>query len=175
MSKEIDSTVEVMQSYLRERFISPEVLEKAKHRVDKLKDFYSRLAKIHQDFPKYYYKYHDIWSSERRKTVSALAFLHWLETKNLLMHEEVEMKLRLDIKIGDYLEGICLMSRELPRYVENQVNAGDYDCSRMMNFLKELNEAFQEVDETQFDCIRDDLGRVERISFDAKHRSSQMV
>lgn len=49
------------------------------------------------------FRYHGDWRSETQTAVSLLAFLHWLETGNLLKHEEAEKKL------GCELYSLCLM------------------------------------------------------------------
>lgn len=38
-------------------------------------------------------RYHGDWKTETQTVVSLLAFLHWLETGNLLIHKEAEEKL----------------------------------------------------------------------------------
>ncbi|KAI3877710.1 hypothetical protein MKW98_020191 [Papaver atlanticum] len=122
----------------------PEVLERAKSQIEVLKELYSKLAEILKECPGQYYR------SETQTAVSLIVLLHWLETGDLLMHKETEAKLGLGssefgLDIEDYLTGVCFMSNELPRYVVNQVTAGDYDCPRkVLNFLTELHAAFLE-------------------------------
>lgn len=41
----------------------------------------------------FWVRYHGDWRSEAQTVVSLLAFMHWLETGNLLMHEEAGEKL----------------------------------------------------------------------------------
>lgn len=38
-------------------------------------------------------RYHGDWKSETQTVVSLLAFMHWLETGTLVLHNEVEEKL----------------------------------------------------------------------------------
>lgn len=38
-------------------------------------------------------RYHGDWRGETQTVVSLLAFMHWLETGNLLLHTEAEEKL----------------------------------------------------------------------------------
>ena len=39
------------------------------------------------------FRYHGDWRGETQTVVSLLAFMHWLETGNLLLHTEAEEKL----------------------------------------------------------------------------------
>ena len=39
------------------------------------------------------FRYHGDWRSETQTAVSLLAFIHWLETGELLLHPEAEEKL----------------------------------------------------------------------------------
>ncbi|XP_048127563.1 translin isoform X2 [Rhodamnia argentea] len=149
---EIESTTRLMYSSLLLVYLSrplPEVLDKAKAHIGTLKDQYSQLAAILRECPDQYYRYHGDWRSETQTAVCHLAFAHYLETGNLLLHNEAGEKLGLNnsqfgLDIEDYLVGVCFMSNELPRYVVNQVTAGDYDCPRKVwKFLTELNAAFR--------------------------------
>ncbi|KAF9594761.1 hypothetical protein IFM89_034744 [Coptis chinensis] len=96
VTNEIESTLRVMQSGLllvhQSRPI-PEVLEKGKVQIDVLKELYGRLAEILKDCPGQYYRYHGDWRSETQTGVSLIAFLHWIETGDLLTHTEAEEKL----------------------------------------------------------------------------------
>ncbi|XVE76164.1 hypothetical protein DITRI_Ditri12bG0151100 [Diplodiscus trichospermus] len=127
----------------------PEVLEKAKAQINVLKDLYNKLAEVVRECPGQYYRFHGDWRGETQMVVSLLAFMHWLETGTLLMHTEAEEMLGLNnsdfgLDVEDYLVGICFMSNEMPRYVVNQVTAGDYDCPRkMLKFLTDLHAAFR--------------------------------
>ncbi|GAB2235761.1 hypothetical protein Droror1_Dr00026202 [Drosera rotundifolia] len=159
-----------------------EVLEKAKGQIDVVKDKFKRLAGILQECPEQYYRYHNDWRTETQTVVSLLAFMHWLETGNLLMHAEVQEKLGLNgsdfgLDIEDYLVGICFMSNELPRYVVNQVSSGDYDCPRkVLNFITELHAAFRMLNlrndflRKKFDGMKYDLRKVEEVYYDVKIR-----
>ncbi|KAH7662844.1 Translin family protein [Dioscorea alata] len=159
-----------------------EVLEKAARQIEVLKGHYGRLAEILLECPGQYYRYHGDWRSETQTAVSLLAFLHWLETGNLLKHEEAEKKLGLGVSefgldIEDYLIGICFMSNELPRYVVNQVTAGDYDSPRkVLKFLTDLHAAFRMLNlrndflRKKFDGMKYDLRRVEEVFYDVKIR-----
>ncbi|KAK3033742.1 hypothetical protein RJ639_034517 [Escallonia herrerae] len=159
-----------------------EVLEKAKSQIGVLKELFSRLAEIVRECPGQYYRYHGDWKSETQTVVSLLAFMHWLETGSLLMHSEAEDKLGLNnsefsLDIEDYLVGICFMSNELPRYVVNQVTAGDYDCPRkVLKFLTDLHAAFRMLNlrndflRKKFDGMKYDLKRVEEVHYDVKIR-----
>ncbi|XP_057475136.1 uncharacterized protein LOC130763263 isoform X3 [Actinidia eriantha] len=81
------------------------------------------------------------------------------------------------LDIEEYLIGICFMSNELPRYVVNQVTAGDYDCPRkVLKFLTELHAAFRMLNlrndflRKKFDGMKYDLRRVEEVYYDVKIR-----
>ncbi|OAY73221.1 Translin [Ananas comosus] len=159
-----------------------EVLEKTKLQIEVIKGLFGRLAEILRERPDQYYRYHGDWRSETQTVVSLLAFLHWLETGSLLMHTEAEKKLGLDssefgLDIEDYLIGLCFMSNELPRYVVNQVTAGDYDCPRkVLKFLTDLHAAFRMLNlrndflRKKFDGMKYDLRRVEEVYYDVKIR-----
>ncbi|CAL9204053.1 unnamed protein product [Musa hybrid cultivar] len=161
---------------------NPEVLEKAKVQIEVLKDLFGELAEILRECPGQYYRYHGDWRSETQAAVSLIAFLHWLETGNLLVHAEAEKKLGLDnsefgLDIEDYLIGICFMSNELPRYVVNQVTAGDYDCPKnVLKFLTDLHSAFRMLNlrndflRKKFDGMKYDLRKVEEVYYDVKIR-----
>ncbi|XP_009382137.2 uncharacterized protein LOC135584115 [Musa acuminata AAA Group] len=161
---------------------NPEVLEKAKVQIEVLKDLFGGLAEILRECPGQYYRYHGDWRSETQAAVSLIAFLHWLETGNLLVHAEAEKKLGLDnsefgLDIEDYLIGICFMSNELPRYVVNQVTAGDYDCPKnVLKFLTDLHSAFRMLNlrndflRKKFDGMKYDLRKVEEVYYDVKIR-----
>ncbi|KAI8563328.1 hypothetical protein RHMOL_Rhmol03G0103800 [Rhododendron molle] len=182
---EIESASRLMHSSLllvHQSSPVPEVLEKAKAQIGVLKEIFHRLAEILCECPGQYYRYHGDWRSETQTVVSLLAFLHWLETGNLLVHTEAEEKLGLNnsqfgLDIEDYLVGICFMSNELPRYVVNRVTAGDYDCPRkVLKFLTDLHAAFRMLNlrndflRKKFDGMKYDLRRVEEVYYDVKIR-----
>ncbi|GAB4833629.1 hypothetical protein Ancab_031876 [Ancistrocladus abbreviatus] len=185
VAMEIESVTRVMHANLllvhQSRPVA-EVLEKAKGQISVLKEHFNRLAEILQECPGEYYRYHNDWRSETQTVVSLLAFMHWLETGSLLMHTEAEVKLGLNtsdfgLDTEDYLVGICFMSNELPRYVVNQVTAGDYDCPRkVLNFLTELHAAFRMLNlrndflRKKFDGMKYDLRKVEEVYYDVKIR-----
>ncbi|XP_073129123.1 uncharacterized protein [Henckelia pumila] len=185
ISREIESTTRLMHYSLlliHQSQPVPDVLEKAKEQINVLKNLYSRLAEIMQEYPGQYYRYHGDWRSETQTAVSLLAFMHWLETGHLLHHTEVEEKLGLKLlefglDIEDYLIGICFMSNELPRYVVNQVTAGDYDSPRrVLKFLTDLHASFRMLNfrndflRKKFDGMKYDLKRVEEVYYDVKIR-----
>ncbi|CAN4126150.1 unnamed protein product [Withania somnifera] len=159
-----------------------EVIEKAKSQTGVLKELYGRLSEILRECPGEYYRYHGDWKSETQTVVSLLAFMHWLETGTLVLHNEVEEKLGLTptefgLDVDDYLIGICFMSNELPRYVVNQVTAGDYDCPRkVLKFLTDLHAAFRMLNlrndflRKKFDGMKYDLRKVEEVFYDVKIR-----
>ncbi|KAM5559776.1 hypothetical protein ABKV19_021120 [Rosa sericea] len=182
---EIESTTRFIHSSLllvHQSRSTPEVLEKPKTQIVVLKELYNRLAEIVRESPGGYYRYHGDWKSETQTVVSVLAFMHWLETGTLLLHTEAEEKLGLSgsefgLDVEDYLVGICFMSNELPRYVVNQVTAGDYDCPRkVMKFLTDLHAAFRLLNlrndflRKKFDGMKYDLRRVEEVYYDVKIR-----
>ncbi|MQM07564.1 hypothetical protein Taro_040409 [Colocasia esculenta] len=110
---EMEAAIRVMQSailLLHQSLPVPEVLAKAGAQVGVLKELFGRIGEILRECPGQYYRYHGDWRSETQTVVSLLAFLHWLETGNLLMHREVEEKLGLDasefgLDTEDYLIG----------------------------------------------------------------------
>ncbi|KAL3825897.1 hypothetical protein ACJIZ3_021926 [Penstemon smallii] len=185
VAQEIESATRLTQSSLllihQSRPI-PEVLEKAKGQIGVVRELFSKLADIIREYPGQYYRYHGDWKSETQTVVSLLAFMHWLETGALLLHAEAEEKLGLKpsefgLDIEDYLVGICFMSNDLPRYVVNQVTAGDYDCPRkVMKFLTDLHAAFRMLNlrndflRKKFDGMKYDLRRVEEVYYDVKIR-----
>ncbi|CAH9113854.1 unnamed protein product [Cuscuta epithymum] len=160
----------------------PEVLEKAKVQVALVKQHYSKLSEILQECPGQYYRYHGDWRSETQTVVSLLAFMHWLETGTLLLHNEAEDKLGLNasdfgLDIEDYLTGLCFMSNEMPRYVVNRVTAGDYDCPRqVLKFMTDLHAAFRMLNlrndflRKKFDGMKYDLRKIEEVYYDVKIR-----
>ncbi|KAL6141953.1 hypothetical protein ACLB2K_060238 [Fragaria x ananassa] len=182
---EIESTTRLIHSGLllvHQSRSTPEVLEKPKTQIAVLKELYNRLAEIVRESPGRYYRYHGDWKSETQTVVSLLAFMHWLETGTLLLHNEAEETLGLNgsefgLDVEDYLVGICFMSNELPRYVVNQVTAGDYDCPRkVMKFLTDLHASFRLLNlrndflRKKFDGMKYDLRRVEEVYYDVKIR-----
>ncbi|KAJ0624596.1 putative Translin family [Helianthus annuus] len=185
VATQIESTTRMMHSSLllihQSRPIQ-EVLEKAKTQIDVLKELFSQLAEIVRERPGEYYRYHGDWRTEAQQVVSLFAFMHWLETGELLIHTEVEEKLGLNasefgLDVEDYLIGICFMSNELPRYVVNQVTAGDYDCPRkVLKFLTDLHASFRLLNlrndflRKKFDGMKYDLRRVEEVYYDVKIR-----
>ncbi|XP_038691902.1 translin [Tripterygium wilfordii] len=185
VAMEIESSTRLMQASLllvHQSGPVPEVLEKAKAQIDVLKDQYCRLAEVLHECPGQYYRYHGDWRSETQSVASLLAFMHWLETGNLLLHTEAEEKLGLNnldfgLDIEDYLVGICFMSNEMPRYVVNRVTAGDYDCPRkVLKFLTDLHASFRMLNlrndflRKKFDGMKYDLRRVEEVYYDVKIR-----
>ncbi|OVA10102.1 Translin [Macleaya cordata] len=158
----------------------PEVLEKAKVQIDILKELYRRLAEILKECPGQYYRYHGDWRSETQTAVSLIVFLHWLETGNLLMHRETEEKLGCTFNFLTSLSPfrcVIFQLRRIPRYVVNQVTAGDYDCPRkVLKFLTELHAAFRMLNlrndflRKKFDGMKYDLRRVEEVYYDVKIR-----
>ena len=81
------------------------------------------------------------------------------------------------LDVEDYLIGVCFMSNELPRYVVNQVTAGDYDCPRkVLKFLTDLHAAFRMLNlrndflRKKFDGMKYDLRKVEEVYYDVKIR-----
>ncbi|WJZ93112.1 hypothetical protein VitviT2T_012074 [Vitis vinifera] len=185
IAMEIESATRLMHANLllvhQSRSV-PEVLEKASSQIAVLKKLYNQLGVVLQECPGQYYRYHGEWRSETQTAVSLLTFMHWLETGNLLMHTEAEQKLGLNasdfgLDIEDYLIGVCFMSNELPRYVVNQVTAGDYDCPRkVLKFLTDLHAAFRMLNlrndflRKKFDGMKYDLRRVEEVYYDVKIR-----
>ncbi|OMO72445.1 Translin [Corchorus capsularis] len=182
---EIEAATRIMQASLllvHQSKPIPEVLEKAKSQINVLKDLYNKLAEVVRECPDQYYRYHGDWRSETQMVVSLLAFMHWLESGALLMHTEAEEKLGLNnsdfsLDVEDYLVGICFMSNEMPRYVVNQVTAGDYDCPRkVLKFLTDLHAAFRMLNlrndflRKKFDSMKYDLKRVEEVYYDVKIR-----
>lgn len=182
---EIESATRLMHSCLllvHQSRPLPEVLEKAKGQIDVLKELYHRLAQVLSECPGQYYRYHGDWRSETQMVVSLLTFMHWLESGCLLTHSEAEEKLGLNtsdfgLDVEDYLVGVCFMSNELPRYVVNQVTAGDYDCPRkVLKFLTDLHAAFRMLNlrndflRKKFDGIKYDLRKVEEVYYDVKIR-----
>ncbi|KAK8561916.1 hypothetical protein V6N13_148940 [Hibiscus sabdariffa] len=182
---EIESATRLMQASLllvHQSKPIPQVLEKANAQINVLKDLYNKLAEVVRECPGQYYRYHGDWRSETQMVVSLLAFMHWLETGNLLMHAEAEEKLGLNdsdfaLDLEDYLVGICFMSNEMPRYVVNQVTAGDYDCPRkVLKFLTDLHAAFRMLNlrndflRKKFDSMKYDLRKVEEVYYDVKIR-----
>ncbi|XP_023540864.1 translin [Cucurbita pepo subsp. pepo] len=185
VAMEIESSTRLMQASLllvHQSRLAPEVLEKPKVQVGLLKSLYKRLAEILRESPGLYYRYHGDWRSETQTAVSLLAFIHWLETGELLLHPEAEEKLGLNesdftLDVEDYLIGICFMSNELPRYVVNQVTVGDYDCPRkVLKFFTDLHAAFRMLNlrndflRKKFDGMKYDLRRVEEVYYDVKIR-----
>ncbi|GJU72612.1 translin [Tanacetum coccineum] len=185
VATEIESNTRVMHSVVllvhQSRPIT-EVLEKTKTHIDVLKQLFSQLSEIVRESPGQYYRYHGDWRTEAQQVVSLLAFMHWLETGDLLIHTEVEEKLGLNaaefgLDVEDYLIGICFMSNELPRYVVNQVTAGDYDCPRkVLKFLTDLHASFRLLNlrndflRKKFDGMKYDLRKVEEVHYDVKIR-----
>ncbi|KAJ7976938.1 Translin family protein [Quillaja saponaria] len=182
---EIESTTRLMHASLllvHQSRPTPELLEKAKSQIAVLKGLYNRLAEVLSQCPGQYYRYHGDWRSETQSVVSLLTFTHWLETGSLLVHSDVEEKLGLNnsefgLDIEDYLVGVCFMSNELPRYVVNQVTAGEYDCPRkVLKFLTDLHAAFRMLNlrndflRKKFDGMKYDLRKVEEVYYDVKIR-----
>ncbi|XP_027349336.1 translin [Abrus precatorius] len=182
---EIESTTRLMYASLllvHQSRPTPEILEKAKSQINVLKEQYKQLAEILGGCPGQYYRFHGDWKSETQSVVSMLTFMHWLETGSLLEHKEAEEKLGLNrsefgLDVEDYLIGVCFMSNELPRYVVNQVTAGDYDCPRkVLKFLTDLHAAFRMLNlrndflRKKFDGMKYDLRKVEEVYYDVKIR-----
>ncbi|CAN1143106.1 TSN [Linum perenne] len=182
---DIESTTRSMQaSLLRVHQSRPvqEILEETKVQIGTLRELYKQLAEIVREVPGQYYRYNGDWRSETQSVVSLLAFMHWLETGDLLMHSEAEEKLELNgsdfnLDVEDYLVGICFMSNEMPRYVVNQVTSGNYDCPRkVLKFLTDLHAAFRMLNlrndflRKKFDGMKYDLRRVEEVYYDVKIR-----
>ncbi|KAL7170185.1 hypothetical protein ACSBR2_035109 [Camellia fascicularis] len=172
VAREIESVTRLIYSFLllvhQSRPI-PEVLEKVKAQISKLKELFHRLAGILRECPGQCYRYHGDWRSETQTVVSLLGFMHWLETG---MNTS-----EFGLDIEDYLIGICFMSNEMPRYVVNQVTAGDYDCPRkVLKFLTDLHAAFRMLNlrndllRKKFDGMKYDLRRVEEVYYDVKIR-----
>ncbi|PON60342.1 Translin [Parasponia andersonii] len=182
---EIESTARLIHAdllHVHQSRPTPEVLEKPKAQIGVLKELYNRLAEVLRECPSQHYRYHGDWRGETQTVVSLLAFMHWLETGNLLLHTEAEEQLGLNdpefgLDVEDYLVGLCFLSNELPRYVVNQVTAGDYDCPRkVLKFLTELHAAFRMLNlrndflRKKFDSMKYDLRRVEEVHYDVKIR-----
>ncbi|KAK7337082.1 hypothetical protein VNO77_17641 [Canavalia gladiata] len=182
---EIESTTRLMYAsvlLVHQSRPTPDLLQKAKSQINVLKEQYTQLAEILGGCPGQYYRYHGDWRSETQSVVSLLTFMHWLETGSLLEHKEAEEKLGLNssefgLDVEDYLIGVCFMSNELPRYVVNQVTAGDYDCPRkVLKFLTDLHAAFRMLNlrndflRKKFDGMKYDLRKVEEVYYDVKIR-----
>ncbi|XP_022841644.1 translin isoform X2 [Olea europaea var. sylvestris] len=185
VAMEIESTTWLMHSsvlLIHHSISISDVIEKAKQQIGGLRELYNKLAEIIRECPDQYYRYHGDWRTETQTVVSLLSFIHWLETGTLLLHTEAEAKLGLNptefgLDVEDYLIGICFMSNELPRYVVNQVTAGDYECPRkVLKFLKDLHAAFRMLNlrndflRKKFDGMKYDLRRVEEVFYDVKIR-----
>ncbi|KAF9591524.1 hypothetical protein IFM89_004578 [Coptis chinensis] len=152
----------------------PELFEIAKSAIDVLKRSCGNRAKQCRDFSRQqYYKlyygekdeylehgFESTLGNYAKGAVSIVAFVHWLETGNLILIKELEEKFgltsskNLGIEIEDYLIGICMMCSELPGYAVHQVVAGDYGCpSKVLKFIKEIHALVRMVD-SQDDCLR---------------------
>ncbi|XP_047165118.1 translin-like isoform X2 [Vigna umbellata] len=73
------------------------------------------------------------------------------------------------------------MSNELPRYVVNQVTAGNYDCpKKVLKFLTDLHAAFRMLNlrndllRKKFDGMKYDLRKVEEVYYDVKIRGLEI-
>ncbi|XP_051113715.1 uncharacterized protein LOC127239555 [Andrographis paniculata] len=185
VATEIESATRIMHSNLlliHQSRPLPDILEKARGQITVLKDLYSKLKETISECPNQYYRFHGDWRSETQAVVSLLAFMHWLEFETLLLHKEAEEKLGLNpsefgLDTEDYLVGICFMSNEMPRYVVNQVTAGDYDCPRkVLKFLTDLHASFRMLNlrndflRKKFDGMKYDLRKVEEVYYDVKIR-----
>ncbi|CAI0472336.1 unnamed protein product [Linum tenue] len=152
---DIESTTRVMQANLllvhQSRPVQ-DILEEAKAQIVKLGDLYKQLAEIVREVPGQYY----------RRDLCLVQLLNGSE---------------FGLDVEDYLVGICFMSNEMPRYVVNQVTAGNYDCPRkVMKFLTDLHAAFRMLNlrndflRKKFDGMKYDLRRVEEVYYDVKIR-----
>lgn len=182
---DLETVTRVMQAQLlliHHSRPSPETLNKVKPHIHNLRSIYSQLAEAIKACPGQYYRYHDHWRNQTYTVVFLLVFIHWLETGGLLSHSETASLLELKqeefgLDLEDYLVGLCNLSNELPRYVVNQVTAGDYDCAkRAAVFLSELYAAFRILNlrndtlRKRFDGMKYDLKKVEEVLYDVKIR-----
>ncbi|XP_078427567.1 translin family protein [Wolffia australiana] len=182
---EMEIVIRAMQSnvlLLHQSHSIQDTLEKSNSSIAQLNLLFARLVDILRECPGQYYRYNGDWRSETQTVISILAFLHWMKTGNLLLHNDVEELLGLNtaefgLDIEDYLIGLCFMSNELPRYVVNRVTAGDYDCPRkVLEFLTELHSSFRMLNlrndflRKKFDGMKYDLRRVEEVHYDVKIR-----
>eukprot|EP00850_Spirogloea_muscicola_P006322 SM000030S11331 [mRNA] locus=s30:164988:167172:- [translate_table: standard] len=158
-----------------------QALERAEAHLPELRGVYAELAAIMADRPGQFYRYHDHWRHQTQTAVFLLAFIGWLRTGSLHSHQELQERLGLTpefpLDLEDYLLGVCSVSNEMPRYVVNQVTAGDYDCPRRVSsFLSELFAAFRLLNlrndflRKRFDGLKYDLKRVEEVLYDVKIR-----
>eukprot|EP00850_Spirogloea_muscicola_P012004 SM000076S21825 [mRNA] locus=s76:431367:433629:+ [translate_table: standard] len=144
-----------------------QALERAEAHLPELRGVFAELAAIMADRPGQFYRYHDHWRHQTQTAVFLLAFIGWLRTGSLHSHQELQERLGC----------VCSVSNEMPRYVVNQVTAGDYDCPRRVSsFLSELFAAFRLLNlrndflRKRFDGLKYDLKRVEEVLYDVKIR-----
>ncbi|THG15978.1 hypothetical protein TEA_029937 [Camellia sinensis var. sinensis] len=151
VAREIESVTRLIYSCLLLVHQSRPIPEKVKAQISKLKELFHRLAGILRECPGSI-----IGGVRHYKAVNTSEF---------------------GLDIEDYLIGICFISNELPRYVVNQVTAGDYDCPRkVLKFLTDLHAAFRMLNlrndllRKKFDGMKYDLHRVEEVYYDVKIR-----
>ncbi|KAF9591528.1 hypothetical protein IFM89_004582 [Coptis chinensis] len=119
----------------------PDVLAFAKHHIERIAFRYENF-----DCYRYHYEYCTIIFMEIDKKL------------------ERPSKFGIQFHIQDYLEGLCLMSSELPSYVNYQVMTGDYDCPRkVLKFLTKIQKLIQEL---KCDCLEDPADYILLKTFD---------
>ncbi|BES97314.1 Translin [Nesidiocoris tenuis] len=128
-----------------------------------------------------YYKYHDSWKYVMQKLVFAVALMHFLGTKKLLLKEDAAEFLNVEnersdgfhLDLEDYLHGLLSLASELARLAVTSATAGRYDLPMTISKLvSEMNAGFMLMNfkndalRKRYDALKYDQKKIEEVVFD---------
>jgi len=149
-----------------------------------LKDFFARLQVIVK--AESYFKYHVHWKYAITQIVYITSLIHWIEKKQLITINEIEIVLGLSgksqsnsfcIELEDYLLGLCNLPSELSRLCVNSVTAGNYELPVQISaFVSDLYAGFRLLNlkndnlRKRYDGIKYDMKKIEEVVYDISIR-----
>eukprot|EP01130_Rhizamoeba_saxonica_P003981 TRINITY_DN1647_c0_g2_i2.p1 TRINITY_DN1647_c0_g2~~TRINITY_DN1647_c0_g2_i2.p1 ORF type:complete len:181 (-),score=36.03 TRINITY_DN1647_c0_g2_i2:117-659(-) len=118
---------------------------------EKVKEIYPQITGYVQEIEEIigmesYYRYNFCWRNQIQRTIFVMAYVHWLETRELLNHQEIQKIIGgsengLQVEVEDYLTGVSYITGELSRLCVNAVIAKNYSLpGEISTFAKELHK-----------------------------------
>mmetsp|Transcript_14704 Transcript_14704/g.44149 ORF Transcript_14704/g.44149 Transcript_14704/m.44149 type:complete len:241 (-) Transcript_14704:73-795(-) len=129
-----------------------------------------------------FYRYRDAFKTQCSQFVFQAAFLHWLQTGQLITHQATADLISVSsngddgsfsLAVEDYLLAVCQLPPELARLCMNCVTAGDFVTPlKISKFVNELFCGFQQLNlkndalRRKYDGIKYAVKRIEEVVYD---------
>ena len=122
-----------------------------------------------------------LWSYQLSNLSFSIGLVHWLQNRTLVPPDGVSKLLRLPnqitLDIETYLQGICLIPKELSRLCMNCVRNGQYNTvSDISTFVNDLYAGFcllnlrNDALRRRFDGIKYEVNKIDQILYDISVR-----